>query len=398
MNDKSGKSSIAGIKNPVTLNYIKHDELSIYMPEFDESLTSYSQISSISAFFNDTQDNKQPCHKFIYGGILGRPSGTSVTAFNQLNSSEFGTQRKSLACIGVASDGPNFIRGSKIEDDNRNWTYSMGESTKDSKYFFTVVKKLSSNEDIKFDGNGAPLLSVFVKNTLGNNTDLSPSLEKESIWSSKYEYDVLSTNLTRIGCFPKKITTYSAAKSDGTVDYVAKYLSYNDMTSPLISVNFSKDCCDGLIIDDSAFAFCSLLSNITIPEGMVMNGNATFYMGYSNKNPTCQAVKVAKGVYSIGSVSYAPQLNTVTFLSTGDGYVDNPIKIEDKALTYTFSMCKSLSSANISHTDAESLSGTFRFCENLTSLTFPQTLTSIGKTTFEGCTHLSDITFDVNLT
>jgi hypothetical protein len=119
------------------------------------------------------------------------------------------------------------------------------------------------------------------------------------------------------------------------------------MTSPLISVNFSKDCCKGLTIDDSAFAFCSFLSDITIPEGMFMNGNATFYMGYSDKNPTCQAVKVTKGVYSISPLSYAPQLRTVTFLSVGDGYVPNPIHIENDVLAYTFSMCKSLVSANI---------------------------------------------------
>ena len=131
-------------------------------------------------------------------------------------------------------------------------------------------------------------------------------------------------------------------------------------------------------ICSDAFANCTSLSSITIPNSVTSIGNSAFF--------NCSALT---------SITIP---NSVTFISNGAFYDCSSlssITIPNSVTSigeYTFFNCSSLTSITIPNSVTEIGNKAFSFCSALTSITIPNSVTEIGYYTFEYCTSLSSIT------
>ena len=114
-------------------------------------------------------------------------------------------------------------------------------------------------------------------------------------------------------------------------------------------------------IGDYAFEWCSRLTSVTIPEGVTSIGENTF-LGCSSLT----SITIPEGVTSIGS--------------------------------FAFYYCSSLTNITIPEGVTSIGENTFRGCSSLTSITIPEGVTSIGENTFWGCSRLTSITIPEGVT
>ena len=124
------------------------------------------------------------------------------------------------------------------------------------------------------------------------------------------------------------------------------------------------DAIDGkpvLYIGDSAFAYCSGLTSVTIPNSVTSIGDSAFYH--------------CSGLTSVTIP------NSVT--SIGD---------------YAFADCSGLTSVTIPGSVTSIGDYAFSCCSGLTSVTIPDSVTSIGDYAFSGCSSLTIIAVDANNT
>ncbi len=107
-------------------------------------------------------------------------------------------------------------------------------------------------------------------------------------------------------------------------------------------------------IGDDAFAECSSLTAIKIPEGVTSIGD------YAFQSCSClTAITIPEGVTSIGS--------------------------------YAFYYCSSLTAITIPESVTSIGNYAFRGCSSLTAITIPESVTSIGSSAFAGCSSLTAI-------
>ena len=131
-------------------------------------------------------------------------------------------------------------------------------------------------------------------------------------------------------------------------------------------------------ICSDAFANCTSLSSITIPNSVTSIGNSAFFY--------CS---------SLTSITIP---NSVTFISNGAFYdcssltsitiPNNVTSIGEVA----FFNCSALTSITIPNSVTSIGNSAFSFCSSLTSITIPNSVTEIGYYTFEYCTSLTSIT------
>ena len=157
-------------------------------------------------------------------------------------------------------------------------------------------------------------------------------------------------------------------------------------------------------IGSYAFAACSSLTTINIPEGVTSIENWAFYNCSS-----LTAITLPESVKSIegDAFYYCKSLTTITIpegsqlTSIGDNaFYDcsnlTTINIPENSQwtsigSYAFAACSSLTTINIPEGVTSIGEGTFQFCTSLTTITLPESVTSIEYRAFDDCKSLTDV-------
>ena len=137
-------------------------------------------------------------------------------------------------------------------------------------------------------------------------------------------------------------------------------------------------------IGEWAFANCSSLISVTIPNSVTSIGNEAFYNCSSLTNVT-----ISDSVTSIGGYAFAD----CTSLTT--------ITIPDSVTSigkYTFYNCSSLTSITIPNSVTSIGYNAFYSCDSLTSVIIGNNVTSIGDDAFNYCTSLTSVTIGESVT
>ena len=171
----------------------------------------------------------------------------------------------------------------------------------------------------------------------------------------------LSTSMYA-GYFQSGDLWYYYSSSSSTTVTVAKdqasnyYAGLTDVTIPeTVEDNGKTYSVSG--ISNEAFAYCSSLTSVTIPNSVTSIGSSTFYNCSS-----LTSVTIPNSVISIGS--------------------------------HTFYNCSSLASVTIPNSVTSIGSSTFYNCSSLTSVTIPNSMTSIGYEAFYNCSSLTSVTWN----
>ncbi len=137
-------------------------------------------------------------------------------------------------------------------------------------------------------------------------------------------------------------------------------------------------------IEYNAFDYCTSLTNVTIPNSVTNIGEWAFRECTSLTNVT-----IGNGVTSIGgnAFDYCTSLTNVTIPNSVTNIGE-----------WAFGGCTSLTNVTIGNGVTSIGGNAFYCCTSLTSVAIPDSLTSIGLGTFAGCSSLTNITIPNSIT
>lgn len=155
-----------------------------------------------------------------------------------------------------------------------------------------------------------------------------------------------------------------------------------DCDEGVVSVDIPEqiDGMDVTGIGDYAFAWCTYLETVTIPNSVTSIGDYAFY--YCRK---LTSVTIPDSVTSIGESAFYRCIN-LTSMTIPNGITS----IRD----YTFYDCESLENITIPDNITSIGNNAFEGCQFLTTITIPAGVTSIGDCAFIHCAHLTSINVD----
>ena len=162
------------------------------------------------------------------------------------------------------------------------------------------------------------------------------------------------------------------------------YLGVTNITIPL-AISYDGTAYSVTSIGDYAFAYCSSLTSITIP-------NSVTSIGYSAFNGTIWFNNQPDGCVYINNMLYTYK---------GEMLENTHIDVKEGTTTicdYAFSDRSSLSLITIPNSVTSIGEGAFFSCSSLTSITVPDSVTSIGYLAFSECISLTSITIPNSVT
>ena len=133
-----------------------------------------------------------------------------------------------------------------------------------------------------------------------------------------------------------------------------------------------------------SFSYCTQLTSITIPDGVIGIGSSTF----SNCSGLT-SITIPDSVTSIGSDMFY-NCTSLTSVKLPDGITDIGSNM--------FSNCTSLTSVTIPDSVTVIAASAFSNCTSLISIRIPEGVTHIGWATFEKCTNLQQVIIGSNIT
>ena len=137
-------------------------------------------------------------------------------------------------------------------------------------------------------------------------------------------------------------------------------------------------------IGDAAFCGCSGLTSVTIPNSVTSIGGEAFY-----KCSGLTSVTIPNSVTSIGEEAFR-ECSGLTSVTIGNSVTS----IGD----YAFYRCSGLTSVTIGNSVTSIGYAAFAWCSGLTSVTIPNSVTSIGNYAFEYCSGLTSVTIGNGVT
>ena len=147
-------------------------------------------------------------------------------------------------------------------------------------------------------------------------------------------------------------------------------------------------------IGSSAFSGCSSLTAITVAEGNTMydsRGGCNAIIETSNNTliAGCSATIIPEGVTSIGSHAFQDH-SYLTAITIPEGVTSIG--------SYAFQGCSSLAAITIPEGVTSIGDWVFQACSSLTSIILPESVTSIGRGIFYDCSSLTTITIPEGVT
>ncbi|OUN73349.1 hypothetical protein B5G12_07440 [Faecalibacterium sp. An58] len=214
--------------------------------------------------------------------------------------------------------------------------------------------------------------------------------------------------------------------AENIIEVINKKAGTSYINSSIKVLNLSG--CAGLtIIDNGAFASCTSLTKIILPEGLETIGTSAFAGCEKLTTVTLPStvseignyafslcdnlteITLPDGLKSIGGVAFAGSgltkinLSGCTSLkSIGDSAFQNCTSLETVLLperlaeigVQAFYGCKSLTSIDLHNTQVKTIgNNAFIECTSLETITLPSTVTEIGGCAFQNCSGLENITF-----
>ena len=197
-----------------------------------------------------------------------------------------------------------------------------------------------------------------------------------ALWAEDFEvngiyYNILTDKTNEVavtyrGSYGGEYNEYSGSLT------IPSTVTYNGTTYSVTSIGMS------------AFADCSSLTSITIPNSVTNIGDWAF-----EDCSSLTSITIPESVTSIGDGAffYCSSLTSIT--------IPNSVtSIGDAAFAY----CSSLTSITIPNSVTSIGSSAFAYCKDLTSITIPESVTSIGNSAFKGCSGLTSITIPNSVT
>lgn len=165
------------------------------------------------------------------------------------------------------------------------------------------------------------------------------------------------------------------------------YYGFTEPTGALVipdTVSFNGTVYTVASIGGSAFAACSGLTSVTIPNSVTLIDGAAFY-GCSGMT----SISIGSGVTSIENDAFSSctSLTTVT--------IPNSVTSIGQ---HAFEGCSGLISVTFGSGVTSIDRGAFRNCIGLTSITIPNSVTIIGYAAFSGCSNLTSVTIGDSVT
>ncbi len=341
---------VEGIKYYITIEHLNGSELGEYSLNVHDSLslpTSTITTSPTPTATLTPSKTPLPTSEFVNG---------DVNVDGNVNSIDFGYMRKYL--LGLISEFPGGEKGLAAADVDRNGSINSID--------FGHMRNFLLGKGTIPPTIPTPTVTPTVTPTATPTATLQGANELD------YRFDLATGT----------IIEYVGAGGDVIIPSMIKGIEVKALGKNAFAT------CSGLtsiaipnsvtVIGDDAFCGCSGLTSITIPEGVTSIGNNAFY--------GCRgltSIMIPEGVTSIGNNAFCG-CSGLTSLTMPNSVT----RIDGGA----FSGCSGLTSITIpnsvTHIDGSAFSG----CRGLTSITIPEGVTSIGENAFSNCSGLTSIT------
>lgn len=196
----------------------------------------------------------------------------------------------------------------------------------------------------------------------------------------------IPNSIKQIGVDVFESTPWYANLPDGIV-YIGKILySYKGEMPENTSIVVK----DGIeIINPSAFAECSNLIAITLPNSVTSIGNYAFYYCYS-----LDEIKIPKNVTNIGTGAFIYCSPTSIVVENGNPNYDSRNNCNALIETATNTLLVGCHNTVIPNTVTSIADAAFAGHNNLTAIAIPSNITKIGRCAFANCLNLTSIVVD----
>ena len=156
-----------------------------------------------------------------------------------------------------------------------------------------------------------------------------------------------------------------------------------------------------------AFAYCSGLTSLNLPDGITEIGKSAFMLcsGLTSLNLPAGITTIGfNAFYGCSGLTSLTLPADITSIDYGTFYgcsgltsINLPSSVT-KIGSWAFTDCNGLTSLNLPDGITEIGSYAFRDCSGLTSLTLPAGITEIGMSAFEGCSGLTSLNLPSSVT